>query len=140
MTDRAGEPADVQAQRKEMQGRKIDAEEIAATRRSYLIGLVLSVVLTVPAFLVVMADWASGWTARAIIYGLGVIQIAVHLRYFLHLDIRGSRREDLLVLLFTLLLAAMMVGGTLWIVLGMNTRMMAPGVMDGSMTMPPAAM
>ncbi|RLQ88386.1 cytochrome o ubiquinol oxidase subunit IV [Notoacmeibacter ruber] len=108
--------------------KKLREEELA----TYLKGLAFAAVLTIAAFAVIMADLLEGWAARLTVYGLGLIQIGVHLYYFLHLDFKGSRREDLLLVLFTTLLAILMVGGTLWIVLGMNARMMPAGMMGGT--------
>ena len=48
----------------------------------------------------------------------------VHLRYFLHIDLQSTPRENLLALAFAAVLIFLMVGGTLWIMLDLHARMM----------------
>jgi cytochrome o ubiquinol oxidase subunit IV len=54
----------------------------------------------------------------------GIVQILVHLHYFLHLDTSSAARWNLLAMMFTLLILALFVGGTLWIMFNLNYRMM----------------
>jgi cytochrome o ubiquinol oxidase operon protein cyoD len=49
--------------------------------------------------------------------------VVVHLRYFLHIDLQSTPRENLLALAFAGVLIFLMVGGTLWIMLDLNARM-----------------
>ena len=48
----------------------------------------------------------------------------VHFRCFLHVDLKCSARADLMLILFSSLIIALMVGGTLVILLNLRTRMM----------------
>ncbi|MPZ37571.1 MAG: cytochrome o ubiquinol oxidase subunit IV, partial [Rhizobiales bacterium] len=52
-----------------------------------------------------------------------VIQILVHLRYFLHLDLKSTPRENLAALAFAAVLIAIMVGGSFWIMFDLHHRM-----------------
>ena len=92
--------------------------------KSYATGFILSIVLTVIAFGLVM----SGTFSRpAVLFGIfcaAVVQILVHLHYFLHLDTSSAARWNVLVLLFTLLIMILFVGGTIWIMYNLNYRMM----------------
>jgi cytochrome o ubiquinol oxidase operon protein cyoD len=54
---------------------------------------------------------------------LAIVQILVHLRYFLHLDLRSSPPENLLAIAFAAILIFIMVGGSLWIMLDLRARM-----------------
>ena len=89
-------------------------------RRSYLVGFALALLLTLAAFGAVLLD----------IGGLGVLallaaaQVIVHGRWFLHLDLSESKREDLQLVLFASLLITLMIGGTLWIMSDLDVRMM----------------
>jgi cytochrome o ubiquinol oxidase operon protein cyoD len=47
----------------------------------------------------------------------------VHLRYFLHLDLRATPRENLLAIVFAAILIVIMVGGSFWIMLDLHHRM-----------------
>ena len=102
-------------------------DEVAHERRQSVKGLLFAFVLTLTAFLLVRWEGMSARNTIIAVFALGAAQMAVHFRYFLHLGFRNARREDLLQLIFTLVLAVLMVGGTLWIILGMNQRMM-PGM------------
>ena len=92
-------------------------------RLFYLIGLVLSVLLTVAAFaVVVLGILPNGWAIPAIVV-LALAQIVVQVRFFLHIDFSRQKREDLQLLLFTILLLGIMAFGTLWIMANLASRM-----------------
>jgi len=93
--------------------------------RAYLLGGVLSLLLTVAAFALVWIRLVSGGTALGILGFLAILQVIVHFRYFLHIDLKNSHRDDLQLILFTSLIVAMMVGGTIWILFDQHSRMMS---------------
>ena len=92
--------------------------------RSYATGFFLSVVLTVIAFALVMSGALPRSATLIGIVGAALVQILVHLHYFLHLDSSSAARWNILALLFTLLIMTLFVGGTLWIMYNLNYRMM----------------
>jgi cytochrome o ubiquinol oxidase operon protein cyoD len=47
----------------------------------------------------------------------------VHLKYFLHLSLTETPRENLLALCFAALLVFIMIGGSLWIMFDLHHRM-----------------
>ncbi|SPJ26370.1 cytochrome o ubiquinol oxidase subunit IV [Palleronia abyssalis] len=99
------------------------SDEERAERRQYTLGLILSIVLTAASFGIVILDvLPRGWVIPAIIV-LALAQIVVHLRIFLHIDLTRQKREDLQLLLFTLLLLGIMAFGTLWILANLADRM-----------------
>ncbi|WOI56623.1 cytochrome o ubiquinol oxidase subunit IV [Palleronia sp. LCG004] len=99
-------------------------EEESEERSFYSLGLVLSILLTVLSFTAVMTGLLPrAWVIPVIIL-LALAQILVHLRIFLHIDLSRQKREDLLMLLFTILLLAIMAFGTLWIMSNLHDRMM----------------
>jgi len=92
--------------------------------KTYTVGFILSVALTVLPFYLVMS---GGMPCNAMVWGIcsaGIVQILVHLHYFLHLDTSSVARWNLMVLLFTLLIMIIFVGGTLWVMYTLNYRMM----------------
>jgi len=96
--------------------------DLRKERRSYMIGAVVSLVLTLPVFYAAM----TGVTGRPLAIGAGLaalLQITVHLHYFLHLRIKGQTREDLHLVVFTLLILILMGGGTVWILFNLSSRM-----------------
>ena len=92
--------------------------------KSYLTGFALSLILTaIPFALVMRGTWSPSATLAGI-FGAGLVQILVHLHYFLHLDTSSAARWNMLVLIFTLLIMILFVGGTIWIMSILNYRMM----------------
>lgn len=79
------------------------------------IGFLLAVVLTLIPFGLVMTDaFGDTTTAALIIMGLGVVQIIVHMVYFLQLNRRAEGSWTLPALIVTVLLVAILLVGTLW--------------------------
>jgi cytochrome o ubiquinol oxidase operon protein cyoD len=92
--------------------------------RSYLIGLILAVALS--AFAFASVAW-TGWPRPALLWivaATAAIQIVAHFRYFLHIDLTKSKRDDLQLILFSGLIVLLMAGGTLWILGNLRARMM----------------
>ena len=94
------------------------------TRSAYVTGLVLAVILTAVPFALVAFKLLSPVPALLAIAVAAVIQVGVHLRYFLHIDLTHTPRENLLALSFAALLIVIMVGGSLWIMFDLHHRMM----------------
>lgn len=92
--------------------------------RSYVVGYVLALALTGAAFAAVHWPSFPARTTRAIVFGLALVQLVVHFRYFLHITLRRSSRDDLLLLLFSTLIITLMVSGTIVLLLNLHNRMM----------------
>ena len=92
--------------------------------KSYLTGFVLSLILTAIPFAMVMSGTWSSLATLAGIFGAGIVQILVHLYYFLHLDTSSTARWNIVALLFTLVIMVLFVGGTIWILFNLYHRMM----------------
>ncbi|MGA9443859.1 MAG: cytochrome o ubiquinol oxidase subunit IV [Methyloceanibacter sp.] len=98
--------------------------QIERTIKPYLIGLALAVILTTIPFGLVAAGSLPRQTTLIIIAGFAVVQIIVHLTFFLHIDFRTTPRENLVALAFAVVLIFIMVGGSLWIMFDLYHRMM----------------
>jgi cytochrome o ubiquinol oxidase operon protein cyoD len=94
-------------------------------RQPYIAGFVLALVLTGIPFGLVVAGLLPRFTTLVVIALLAVVQVGVHLRYFLHLDLQETPRENVLALAFAAVLIFIMVGGSLWIMLDLDARMMS---------------
>lgn len=92
--------------------------------RPYLIGLVLAVLLTAIPFGLVMTGAASRGTTIVVIAIAAIIQVLVHLRFFLHIGFRSTPRENLIALAFAAILICIMLGGSFWIMFDLYHRMM----------------
>jgi len=88
--------------------------------KSYLIGFILSVILTFTSFFLVIEQVLSGWTLLLTISGLGLIQAIVQLVFFLHLGSEKSPYWNFTTFLFMLLVLVILVAGTLWIMYHLN--------------------
>lgn len=94
--------------------------------RSYIIGFVLSVCLTLVAFYVVANSSFSGWSLTYFIMLLAVIQLAIQLICFLHLRAEAEPRWNLLIFDFMLIVLVILVFGSLWIMQHLNYHTMSP--------------
>ena len=99
-------------------------QEYRSDLRSYVIGLCVAVVLTVIPFCAVAFGGYAARTDFLVIAACAVVQIPAHFRFFLHIDLSRSKRDDLQLILFSLLIVLLMVGGTIWIVGNEKMRMM----------------
>jgi cytochrome o ubiquinol oxidase operon protein cyoD len=92
-------------------------------KSSYLTGFALALVLTAIPFALVAAGTLPRQSTLIVIAIAAVIQILVHLRYFLHLDLIETPRENLLSIGFAAVLVFIMVGGSLWVMFNLQQRM-----------------
>lgn len=93
--------------------------------RSYLIGFVLSVILTVVPFAMVMEGDFSKSTVLWTILTMAIVQIWVHLKYFLHLNfVTEEGRASTFSFLFSAMIIVMVVGLSVWIIYESNAMMM----------------
>jgi cytochrome o ubiquinol oxidase operon protein cyoD len=94
-----------------------------ASLRNYIIGFVLAVVLSVIPFWLVATHALSPQRTLLIIGVAAVLQVLVHLRFFLHINFTTTPKENILALVFTCLLLFIMVGGSFWIMFDLHQRM-----------------
>jgi cytochrome o ubiquinol oxidase subunit IV len=105
-----------------------DAGAAHGSVRSYVTGFLLSVLLTAVPFALVMSGAPPAATIIPICIGLGVAQILAHLVYFLHMNTASTQTWNMAAFVFTLLIVAILVGGSLWVMYHLNINMM-PGMM-----------
>ncbi len=109
------------------------------SKKSYIIGFVLSVILTIIPFGLVMGEMMSGTSAIWMIAIFAAAQVFVQVYFFLHVDFSPEQRNTLYSFLFTLFVVAIVMVGSLWIMHNANENMM-PGMgemqMDMGMKMP----
>ncbi|MDO8548269.1 MAG: cytochrome o ubiquinol oxidase subunit IV [bacterium] len=91
------------------------------TLRTYTIGFALSIALTLAAFGLLQAHlntdhgYPSHGVAIPVLVALAIAQMVVQLILFLHVGKEQKPRWNLTALTFALLVVAILVGGTLWI-------------------------
>ncbi|HWV21783.1 MAG TPA: cytochrome o ubiquinol oxidase subunit IV [Devosia sp.] len=101
------------------------------TRRTYLIGFALSVVLTaIPFWLVMNNVIADTMIATLVIMAFGVVQIFVHMVYFLHMNTKSEGGWTMMAAIFTIIVIVIALSGSLWVMFHLNTNMMPGHIMN----------
>lgn len=94
------------------------------TRRGYWIGFALSAVLTAVPFALVMTMALPRQVIALAIMAAAMIQVVVHMIFFLHMNRRAEGGWSMMALLFTTVLIGVALSGSLWVMYHMNTNMM----------------
>jgi cytochrome o ubiquinol oxidase operon protein cyoD len=95
------------------------------TRKSYLTGFALSAVLTaIPFWLVMTGAIANAQVAAAVVVALAFVQILVHTFFFLHINTKAEGGWTLMALIFTVVIVAIVITGSLWIMYHLAGNMM----------------
>ncbi|HEY5795577.1 MAG TPA: cytochrome o ubiquinol oxidase subunit IV [Bosea sp. (in: a-proteobacteria)] len=93
--------------------------------KGYMIGFVLSVILTaIPFWLVMSGALGSNQLTAFAIMAFAVAQIIVHMIYFLHMNGKSEGGWTMLALVFTIILVVIALAGSLWVMYHLNTNMM----------------
>lgn len=93
--------------------------------KDYLTGFVLSVILTaIPFWLVMGKVMPSPVVTTLVILVFAMIQVVVHMVYFLHMNAKSEGGWNLIALIFTAVLLVIVLAGTLWVMHNMNANMM----------------
>ena len=93
--------------------------------KSYMIGFVLSIILTAIPFGLVMFPSLPKNLTVLVVVAMAVIQVVVHLVYFLHMDRSKEQRSNVSTFLFTAMVIALLVGLSLWIMFTIHIEMLA---------------
>lgn len=101
-----------------------DIAESHGSRRSYLIGFLLSVVLTAVPFWLVMTGPLAPATTAAIIVVCAVVQILVHTVCFLHVNPQAEGGWTLMSYVFAAVIVLIVIAGSLWIMHHLDLNMM----------------
>ncbi|GGB96635.1 cytochrome o ubiquinol oxidase subunit IV [Oxalicibacterium flavum] len=100
-----------------------------ASTKGYVVGFVLSVILTAIPFWLVMGNvFENSNTTAFVILGFAAVQIVVHMIYFLHMNSKVEGGWSMLALIFTVLIVVIMLAGSIWVMYHLNHNMM-PGMM-----------
>ncbi len=91
------------------------ANEAHGSLKSYVIGFVLSLILTIIPLVIVLNGILEGTTAKVVLLGAAILQFVVQLFYFMHLKEEGKPRWNLMVLILGLIIVLTVVAGSIWI-------------------------
>ncbi len=103
------------------------------TVRSYIIGFLLSIILTFTAFFFVTEKLLAPKVLLVTIVALGTLQVLVQMLFFLHLGSESKPRQKVISFLFMVMVLVIIVGGTLWIMQNLTERTMSPMDMEHCM-------
>ncbi|SDR50859.1 cytochrome bo3 quinol oxidase subunit 4 [Paraburkholderia fungorum] len=103
---------------------EVGHESSHGTLRSYVIGMVMSLAVTLASFGVVMTDIVPRGFGLAIIVVLCVVQLIVQLVFFLHIGASRDQRANTGIFICTGFLIAVIVGLSLWVMHNANENMM----------------
>ena len=93
--------------------------------RDYLTGFFLSVVLTAIPFWLVMSGAIEDKQATAlVIMAFAMVQIVVHMIYFLHMNTKSENGWTVMALIFTIIIVVIALSGSLWVMYHLNNNMM----------------
>ena len=92
----------------------------------YFVGLGLAVLLTATSFFIAGTDLVWQPSIPVAIIVLAIAQMGVHLVFFLHITTGADNTNNVLALAFGVLIVALVVAGSLWIMANLNANMM-PG-------------
>ena len=92
--------------------------------KTYMIGFLLSVVLTAIPFWLVMTGALPAATTGLIITAFAVVQIVVHMIFFLHMNHKSEGGWNMLALIFTIVVVVIAVAGSVWVMYHLNVNMM----------------
>ncbi|WP_375382480.1 cytochrome o ubiquinol oxidase subunit IV [uncultured Sphingomonas sp.] len=103
------------------------------SRLGYLTGFALSVLLTaIPFGLVMTGAISDAKITGLIVMALAMVQIVVHMVYFLHMDAKSEGGWTMMALIFTVVLVVIALSGSLWVMYHLNTNMMPMSAHDMS--------
>jgi cytochrome o ubiquinol oxidase operon protein cyoD len=103
------------------------------TMGSYMIGFGLSAVLTaIPFWLVMTGVLGNAQTTGFSIMAFAVVQIVVHMIFFLHMNASSESGWTLMALIFTIVLVVITLSGSMWVMYHLNHNMMPVSAHDMS--------
>lgn len=92
--------------------------------RGYVIGFALAMAFTVVSFEAARTGLIYGSALPAALIALAIGQMGVHLVFFLHISTGPDNTNNVLALAFGVLIVALVVIGSLWIMANLNHNML----------------
>ena len=98
-------------------------ESVGRGFRSYLTGLVLAVGLTAASFWTVHTHLIYGPSVPVALIAFAIVQMGIHLVFFLHITTGPDNTNNVLALAFGVLIVGLLIFGSLWIMANLNHNM-----------------
>ncbi len=103
---------------------RINTGEVASGLRGYALGYGLALLLTGASFLAAQSDLIYQPAIISALVVLAVAQMGVHLVFFLHVTTGPDNLNNILALAFGVLIVALVVLGSIWIMANLHHNMM----------------
>lgn len=91
--------------------------------KSYVIGFVLSILFTIIPYFLVIKRLFGGQSLILSVVLFAVAQLFVQVVFFLHLHKKSRPRWNMIVFIFTILIVAILVVGSLWVMHNLDYNM-----------------
>lgn len=99
--------------------------------RGYVTGFVLAAILTAIPFWLVMGDViGNARITGLVVMAFAVVQVVVHMIFFLHMNTRSEGGWTVLALIFTATVVIITLVGSLWVMHHLNANMMPMSAED----------
>lgn len=119
------------AQSVEAHGKDSVEDEPHGTFKGYVTGFVLAAILTAIPFWLVMGDvLGDSRLTGIVVMAFAMVQVVVHMIYFLHMNTRAEGGWTVLALIFTSTVVIITLVGSLWVMHHLNANMMPMSVED----------
>ena len=93
---------------------------VPANTSQYVVGFLLSVLLTGTAFFLAMNHSVSDTLVLVAIVSLALLQLVVQLQFFIHLEHESGTKWNALIFWFMALVVFIVVAGSLWIMMNLD--------------------
>ncbi|CDX27326.1 Cytochrome o ubiquinol oxidase subunit IV [Mesorhizobium sp. ORS 3324] len=97
--------------------------ELAGGLSGYLLGFSLAILLTIASFLAAQTNLIYQPAVISALVVLAIAQMGVHLVFFLHITTGPDNTNNVLALAFGVLIVALVVIGSVWIMAHLNLNM-----------------
>ncbi|MBW8857942.1 MAG: cytochrome o ubiquinol oxidase subunit IV, partial [Bradyrhizobium sp.] len=85
----------------------------------------------IPFWLVMSGALPSKQITALVIMAFAVVQIVVHMIYFLHMSTKSENGWSMMALIFTIVMVVIALSGSLWVMNHLNSNMMPMHEMTG---------
>jgi len=103
-------------------------------KQRFITGSALAVLLTaIPFWLVMSGGLHSGSATALTIFAFAMVQIVVHVVYFLHVDTKSEGGWTLMATLFTAIIVVLTIVGSIWVMYHLDVNMMPMPTAPGGM-------
>jgi len=102
---------------------RVEGREIVGGLLGYLVGLALAALITVVAFFISGTSLVWQPSIPIALFVLAVAQMGVHLVFFIHITTGPDNTNNVLALAFGVLIVALVLVGSLWIMTNLNHNM-----------------